>query len=233
MKWGLETSVPLNNAFSTFNCRSESLVKPTGLWVPFRNSKRCLVFAEGYYEWHKTGSTKTPYYVKRRDGQLLCMAGLWNNPTREGNKWYTFTIVTAAASEDLRWLHDRMPVMICTEASMKRWIDPKLKWTSQLLTGLDMLKTKDELEWYEVSPEVGKVKNNYASLNKKVEKKSIQQFFSPAKAKIGEKRALETETEAPPPKKQTDPEPKKLPTSPAKKIKTTGNAKITSFFKPK
>lgn len=204
MKWGLETNAPLSASFSTFNCRSESLLRPTGLWVPFRNGQRCIVFAEGYYEWLKSPinkSKKTPYYVKRKDGQLLCMAGLWNTP-KKGD--YTFTVVTAAASEDLKWLHDRMPVMINSVKSIKQWVDPNTKWSAGLLNGLDKLQSKEELEWYEVSPEVGKVRINNETLNRPFiakKEQSIKSFFQPKTSEAKTSEVNKSEADNPEVKK--------------------------------
>ena len=255
MKWGLETSTMISNSFSTFNCRSESLSKPVGLWAPFRNSHRCIVFAEGYYEWLKspTGNKKTPYYVKRRDSQMLCLAGLWNKVKRGEKSWYTFTIVTTSASDDLKWLHDRMPVMISDVSSMSKWIDLKTKWSGDLLSSIGKLQTKDELEWYEVSPEVGKVKNNNSSLNKpfQAKKQSISQFFRPkdkpesAKTSANPEQSLESNEQAPevdsnqpvdqPQKRKQSSEvstPGTTAMSPKKKPKTSTDKtpKITNFF---
>lgn len=200
MKWGLESSSnPASSSLSTFNCRVESLARPTGLWAPFRqNGHRCIVFIEGYYEWLKRpNGGKTPYYVKPRSGKLLCLAGLWNKTVKggkggsgnnEGSEQglYTFTVLTQPASADLKWLHERMPLILKDAESIQRWIDPAQKWSPDLLKESKVVETKEELEWYEVDPEVGKVKNNYAKLNQPYERKTIDEFFGGAMRKKDE-----------------------------------------------
>lgn len=194
--------------------------------------------------------------MKRRDGQLLCMAGLWNKPKRGDASWYTFTVVTAEASTDLQWLHNRMPIMLHDVESIKQWIDPEIKWSPKLLDGLKMVQSEDELMWYKVSPEVGKVKNNYASLNQKDEKKSINEFFKGGAVKVKKQNETENkskvfkvepvkvtqdnceldardELEKPESNKRHVPSPKASESPKRPRVITTGNSKITSFFRPK
>ncbi|KAL4725085.1 hypothetical protein ACLX1H_007231 [Fusarium chlamydosporum] len=83
MKWGLIPSWAKRNpdydsTLKTINCRDDSLSSPGGLWASMKARKRCIVIAEGFYEWLKSGKDKLPYYVKRKDGRLMCFAGLWD-----------------------------------------------------------------------------------------------------------------------------------------------------------
>src|SRR5437762_14141205 len=68
----------------TINCRDDSLYENTGMWTTMKNKKRCIVLAQGFFEWLKKGKERVPYYTRRRDGKLLCMAGLWDSVKFEG-----------------------------------------------------------------------------------------------------------------------------------------------------
>lgn len=89
MQWGL---VPFwtkrNPAYSsmlkTINCRDDSLAVAGGMWATMKARKRCIVVAQGFYEWLKSGKEKIPHYVKRKDGKPMCFAGLWDCVQYEG-----------------------------------------------------------------------------------------------------------------------------------------------------
>lgn len=84
MKWGLipfwtKRNPDYASMLKTINCRSDSLSTPGGMWATMKARKRCIVIAQGFFEWLKTGpKDKLPHYVKRADGQLMCFAGLWD-----------------------------------------------------------------------------------------------------------------------------------------------------------
>lgn len=68
----------------TINCRDDSLIENKGMWTTMKQKKRCVVVFQGFYEWLKKGKEKIPHYVKRKDGQLMCAAGLWDCVQYEG-----------------------------------------------------------------------------------------------------------------------------------------------------
>lgn len=68
----------------TINCRDDSLIENRGMWTTMKAKKRCVVIAQGFYEWLQKGKEKVPHYVKQRDGQLMCFAGLWDCVQYEG-----------------------------------------------------------------------------------------------------------------------------------------------------
>jgi putative SOS response-associated peptidase YedK len=90
MKWGLvpfwtKRNPDYASVLKTINCRDDSLSTPGGMWSTMKARKRCIVIAQGFYEWLKTGpKDKLPHYVKRKDGQLMCFAGLWDCVQYEG-----------------------------------------------------------------------------------------------------------------------------------------------------
>lgn len=89
MQWGLipfwtKRNPDYGSMLKTINCRDDSLFENKGMWTTMKQKKRCIVIAQGFYEWLKKGKEKVPHYVKRKDGQLMCMAGLWDCVQYEG-----------------------------------------------------------------------------------------------------------------------------------------------------
>ncbi|KAH6617332.1 hypothetical protein F5144DRAFT_541425 [Chaetomium tenue] len=204
MKWGLIPSWSKRNPdysslLKTINCRSDSLAAPGGLWGSMKGRKRCVVVAQGFYEWLKTGSgglkERVPHYVRRGDGRLMFFAGLWDCVRGEGEgeggeePLYTFTVVTTDSNARLRFLHDRMPVIFepGSEALWK-WLDPGGDEWSMELQGL-LRPFEGELDVYPVSKEVGKVGNNSPSfvipVASRENKANIANFFAAAAEKKG------------------------------------------------
>jgi putative SOS response-associated peptidase YedK len=191
MKWGLvpfwtKRSPDYGSMLRTINCRDDSLMENRGMWNTMKQRKRCLVICQGFYEWLKkgpSGKEKVPHYIKRKDGQLMCFAGLWDCVKYEDTeeKLYTYTIITTDSNTQLKFLHDRMPVILdAGSEGMKIWLDPERnKWSKELQTLLQPYK--GELECYPVSKEVGKVGNNSPDfilpIDSKENKKNIANFF--------------------------------------------------------
>ncbi|KAH0538952.1 hypothetical protein FGG08_004467 [Glutinoglossum americanum] len=205
MKWGLipfwtKRSPDYSSMLRTINCRDDSLAENRGMWTTMKQRKRCIVICQGFYEWLKKngGKERIPYYVKRKDGQLMCFAGLWDCVQYEGSseKLYTYTIITTSPSPQLKFLHDRMPVIFTPNSpSILTWLDPnRTTWTKELQS---LLQPYDgELETYAVSKDVGKVGNNSPSFVVPVasveNKGNIRNFFKNAgKEKEGVKKEEE------------------------------------------
>jgi putative SOS response-associated peptidase YedK len=70
----------------TINCRDDSLLEDSGMWTTMKKKKRCIIVAQGFYEWLKKNGSKEkiPHFTKRKDGQLMCFAGLWDRVQFEG-----------------------------------------------------------------------------------------------------------------------------------------------------
>ena len=70
----------------SINARDDSLMGNSGMWTTMKKNKRCIIVAQGFYEWLKKngGKEKIPHYTKRKDGQLMCFAGLWDCVQYEG-----------------------------------------------------------------------------------------------------------------------------------------------------
>lgn len=92
MKWGLipfwtKRQPDYGSLMRTINCRDDSLIEDRGMWTTMKRRKRCIVICQGFYEWLKKGpggKDRIPYYVKRKDGELMCFAGLWDCVSYEG-----------------------------------------------------------------------------------------------------------------------------------------------------
>ncbi|OTB09080.1 hypothetical protein M426DRAFT_316373 [Hypoxylon sp. CI-4A] len=191
MKWGLipfwtKRNPDYGSMMKTINCRDDSLAQSGGMWSSMKARKRCIVVAQGFYEWLKKDGSKEkiPHYVKRKDDKLMCFAGLWDAVQYENDdqKHYTYTIITTDSNKQLNFLHDRMPVILDNGSEgLRTWLDPKRhEWFEKLQS---LLKPFDgELEVYPVSKDVGKVGNNSPNfiipINSKENKSNIANFFS-------------------------------------------------------
>jgi len=213
MRWGLipfwtKRTPDYTTTMRTINCRDDSLFTPGGMWNSMKQNKRCIILAQGFYEWLKkpnpgpsstkdVGGQKIPHFVKRKDGQLMCFAGLFDHVKYEDSApdakpLYTYTIITTESNKQLSFLHDRMPVILDNGSDdLFTWLDNvgRPKWSEELAK---LLKPyKGELECYPVSKEVGKVGNNSASfivpLDSVENKQNIMNFFG------GAKKAAKTE----------------------------------------
>ena len=219
MKWGLipswtaqQPSTPSKKQpfnLKTINCRADTLAQRGGLWASMKARKRCVVLAQGFYEWLQPtagGKIKTPHYVRRKDGKLMCFAGLWDylppprqrhegeegdevgeGPAETEGGLYTYTIVTTESCKTLQFLHDRMPVIFEPGGEeLWRWLDPaRREWSAELQGVLKPFA--GELEVYPVSSEVGRVGNDSPSfvipVASRENKGNIANFFAKAGGK--------------------------------------------------
>jgi putative SOS response-associated peptidase YedK len=128
LRWGLVPSWAKDPKAGDrmINARAESLADKPAYERAFRRH-RCLVPADGFYEWQRRGSRKQPMFIHRRDGEPMAFAGLWaawrdaNDP--DGEWLRSCTIVTTDANNTVAPLHDRMPVVL-EERDWDRWLDP-------------------------------------------------------------------------------------------------------------
>jgi putative SOS response-associated peptidase YedK len=121
--------------------------------------RRCLVVADGWYEWQVAPGGKQPWFVRLRDGGPIAFAGLWErwNDPADGALLESCTIVTTDASESIRKIHDRMPVVL-PEADWARWLDTAFSDAEKLL---ELLRPYDPkaLDAWPVSRQVNAPKN--------------------------------------------------------------------------
>jgi putative SOS response-associated peptidase YedK len=126
LRWGLIPSWADDPKIGSrmINARGETVADKPSFRKAFR-ARRCLIPADGFYEWKKEGSKKQPYHVHRADYGLFAFAGLWERwkPKGEGAAAIeSCTIITTEASEHMRVLHERMPVIIAPR-DYDLWLD--------------------------------------------------------------------------------------------------------------
>ncbi|KAF9956108.1 hypothetical protein BGZ72_003010 [Mortierella alpina] len=196
-----------NSVLKSINARDDSLfMGPTGkpMFSHSKNHKRCILLAEGFYEWRRRGKERVPFYTKRRDGGLMLMAAIYDIATIQGEKepMYTYATITTNASPQLDWLHDRMPVLIPNHDhdKIRTWLDPKQTWNATLEAmlkpcdefmeiedtdeqGKKTTKTVYALETYQVDEKVNSVRNDSPEFaqpwNSTLNKKTLNRFFLP------------------------------------------------------
>ncbi|KAG0342719.1 hypothetical protein BG000_002064 [Podila horticola] len=213
MRWGLiprhtKAMPDYSSVLKSINARDDSLFTgPTEkhMFSHSKNHKRCILLAEGFYEWRRRGKERTPFYTKRRDGKLMLMAALYDVAQIQGTEepLYTYATITTNASPQLDWLHDRMPVLIPNDDidKIRMWLDPTMPWNSTLQAMLHPcdefmeLETVDEssgettkkrvyaLDTYQVDEKVNSVRNDSPDFtvpwNSSSNKKTLNRFFMP------------------------------------------------------
>jgi putative SOS response-associated peptidase YedK len=149
-RWGLVPawSRDLSLGAGMVNAPAETLEAKPAYRVAFQ-SQRCLVLANGFYEWQTRGARKQPYKIAVRNGTLIGFAGLWERWTPEtGEAVETFAIITTEASRLVREVHDRMPVIIAP-ADHQRWLTASVDAVKRLLvpytTGLTIVPVGDRV----------------------------------------------------------------------------------------
>ena len=159
MRWGLIPFWAKDPKIGSrmINARAETVAeKPT-----FRNAlkkRRCLVLADGYYEWQKTPVGKRPYRIILKSGEPFAFAGLWETRRDpQGNVVPSCTIITTAANDFLAPIHDRMPVILPRERE-GLWLEPRLEDAASL-TGILAPYPDEALDAYEVSTMVNNARN--------------------------------------------------------------------------
>lgn len=107
-----------------FNARAETVSEKPSFRNAFRN-RRCLIVADGFYEWQKMGKIKTPFYFRLKTGKPFGFAGLyetWTSPDQQ--QTHTCTIITTEANDLIIPVHDRMPVIVPKDGEGE-WLDPE------------------------------------------------------------------------------------------------------------
>nr|BBH89530.1 DUF159 family protein [Thermosporothrix sp. COM3] len=154
LRWGLVPSwaKDLSIGSRMINARAETLAeKPS--FKRLLGHKRCLIVADGFYEWKKEAKTKTPMYITLKDQDIFAFAGLWDawkNP--DGEIIRTCTIITTDANEFMNPIHNRMPAILTPE-ERDIWLDPTIHEAGPLLSLLKPYAS-DEMAAHPVSRQV-------------------------------------------------------------------------------
>jgi putative SOS response-associated peptidase YedK len=170
MQWGL---IPRwakpgdKKALAPINARAETITeKPMFRNLVKRN--RCLVPANGFYEWKNLGDHKQPYYITVPDDPLFAFAGLYESFTNdEGEETSTYTIITTEPNELMSTLHNRMPVILHPQDE-EEWLDPEVTDPLQV-ERLLVPYPADEMEAFPVSRKVGNTRNDGPDLIEPIE----------------------------------------------------------------
>jgi len=146
------------------NARGETIAEKPSFRGSYRH-KRCLIVADGFYEWKAFGAkkTKTPYFIHMKDRQPFAMAGLWDSwESPDGSSLKTCTIITTKPNELMELIHDRMPVILHPREYAK-WLDAAPQ-TPERLDPLLKPFPADNMTAYPVSTLVNKPANDTPEL---------------------------------------------------------------------
>ncbi|HZQ29121.1 MAG TPA: SOS response-associated peptidase [Acidimicrobiales bacterium] len=166
--WAKDTSI----GNRMINLRAET-VKEKASFRKTLQRRRCIIPADGFYEWKSMGKgrPRQPFLIRAKDGRPLALAGLWEvwkDRDQQDAEWLkSCTIITTEPNELLAPIHDRMPVVLAPEA-WDAWLDPKNEDVGAL-EALLVPAADDLLELFPVSTEVNNVKNNGPQLAEPLE----------------------------------------------------------------
>jgi putative SOS response-associated peptidase YedK len=133
LRWGLVPSWAKDPAIGSrlINARAETAAEKPAFRMAMRR-RRCLIVADGFYEWQRGGRKKQPYFIHLREDRTFAFAGVWEAwEGADHSTLETCAILTTAANELVSPLHDRMPVILC-DACCAAWLDPAVEDPRQL-----------------------------------------------------------------------------------------------------
>lgn len=163
LRWGLIPSWAKDTKIGNqcINAKAETVAEKPSFRAAFRK-RRCLVIADGFYEWQRAGERKQPLWIGRKDRTLFAFAGLWEHwKPAEGEPLETCTIITTEPNGIMAPIHNRMPVVLAP-ASYDQWLD--LAAPVEPLKALLRPCPGEELQAYPVSPLVNNPLNNAPQL---------------------------------------------------------------------
>ncbi len=172
MRWGLVPHWASNAGTIHINARAETVATTAAFRDSFAR-KRCLIPADGFYEWESPEEGRTPHWVYRADGHPMVFAGIWASRFEvEDDEWHrTCSIITSQAVGVVSQIHDRMPVSLIPEV-WDPWLDRGLRdpeAAGSLLRGLDAKTIMEHV----VSSKVNSVRNNTADLHDRIEPETL------------------------------------------------------------
>jgi putative SOS response-associated peptidase YedK len=158
-RWGLvpHWSKESRTRYSTINARIESVAEKPAYRTPFKR-RRCLIPADGFYEWKVLEGKKTPHHIRMRDGDVFALAGLWDRWEGEGESLESCSVIVMPANDIMKPLHERMPSIV-DPAHQDLWLDPGVTDTTEIMTCLNSAPS-DQLLTYPVSTWVNSPKHD-------------------------------------------------------------------------
>lgn len=159
LRWGLIPSWAKDPEIGNrmINARSETVPEKPSYRKAFKE-RRCLIPADGFYEWQKTNGGKQPYYFKMKNGGPFAFAGLWEDWSRDGQEIRSCTILTTTPNWLVGEVHDRMPVILSRE-DHDFWLDPEVDEPEPLRSLLKPYPA-EAMEAYPVSRHVNRPTND-------------------------------------------------------------------------
>jgi putative SOS response-associated peptidase YedK len=169
MRWGLVPSwaKDATGGARMINARSETAAEKPA-FRELLQRRRCLIPADGFYEWQRSGKSKQPYCFEMASGEPFAFAGLWDSwQAPDGSNLETCTILTTAPNQLLADIHDRMPVILPPE-SYEAWLDPRFRGVAEATA---MLKPFDAgmMRRYVVGTRVNNVANDDPDCSARIE----------------------------------------------------------------
>ena len=170
MRWGLVPYYAKNDKKIHINARVETVDTSAAFRESFAR-RRCLIPADGFYEWEPADRGRSPHWVYRADGYPMTFAGIWS--TRKiGDLWdRSCSILTTSAAGVIRDIHDRMPVSLIPD-SWDAWLDRDLR-DLEAARSLIQVIDPDLIMEHEVSKQVNSVRNNGPELREKTEPETL------------------------------------------------------------
>ena len=173
-RWGLvpHWSKDLSHGARMINARREGIATKPSFRIPIRQ-RRCLVFADSFYEWRRSGQQKLPYRILRTNDDILVMAGIWDVWQKEGRRLHTFSIITTEPNAEMQGIHNRMPVLLLNHDQQQQWLQEL-----PLEDTLELLQTPPDgvLRYYRVSQRVNSVRNDGPELHEAVSDDPLNLF---------------------------------------------------------
>lgn len=159
LRWGLVPSWAKDPEIGNrmINARAETVPEKPSFRAAFK-ARRCLILADGFYEWQKRAGGKQPFYIRVRDASPFAFAGLWESWEGDGEELHSCAIITTAANDVVGEVHGRMPVILPRE-DHDLWLDPDFR-EREPLTALLRPYPADAMEAYPVSRFVNSPSND-------------------------------------------------------------------------
>ena len=158
-QWGLvpHWSKESKTKYSTINARIETVAEKPTYRTPFK-SRRCLIPADGFYEWKVINGHKIPHYIRMRTGSVFASAGIWDRWEGEGASLDSCSIIVMPANEVMKPIHERMPAIIAP-AHYDLWLDPRITDKDEIMKFLNSAPSS-QLKFYPISPWVNSPKHD-------------------------------------------------------------------------
>ncbi len=158
-RWGLipHWSKEAKTRYSTINARIETVAEKPTYRTPFKH-RRCLIPADGFYEWKVVDGRKVPHHIRMRDCGVFALAGLWDRWEGDGESLESCSIIVMPANDVMKSLHKRMPASI-DPTHYDLWLDPRMADKNEIMGCLNSAPSS-QLVTYPISPWVNSPKHD-------------------------------------------------------------------------